>query len=112
MGRFLFLDRRRPPISRALNRNWLKNRTFFNEFGPRRTTSLLIDGKISRSRHKAHWQEERGVGWHYIAQGKPVQNACVERLNEHVFRGLPMARRIIEAWQLDYKPGWPGQPSA
>jgi len=37
MGRFLFLDRRRPPISRALNRNWLKNRTFFNEFGPRRT---------------------------------------------------------------------------
>ena len=81
----------------------------------------MIDGKISRSRHKAHWQEERGVGWHYIAQGKPVQNAFVEslngrfrdeRLNEHVFRGLPMARRIIEAWQLDYKPGWPGQPSA
>ena len=44
----------RPPISRALNRHWLKNRTFSNEFGPRRTTSLLIDGKISRSRHKAH----------------------------------------------------------
>jgi putative transposase len=58
-----------------------------------------------------HWQEERGVGWHYIAPGKPVQNAFVESLNgrfrdeclnEHVFRGLPMARRIVEAWRLDY----------
>ena len=54
------------------------------------------------------WQEERGVGWHYIAPGKPVQNAFVESLigrfrdeclNEHVFHGLPMARRIIEAWR-------------
>src|SRR6188472_4289678 len=57
------------------------------------------------------WQEERGVEWHYIAPGKPVQNAFVESLNgrfrdeclnEHVFRDLPMARRIIEAWRLDY----------
>ena len=57
------------------------------------------------------WQEERGVGWHYIAPGKPVQNAFVESLNgrfrdeclnEHVFQGLPMARRIIQAWRLDY----------
>jgi putative transposase len=57
------------------------------------------------------WQQERGVGWHYIAPGKPVQNAFVESLNgrfrdeclnEHVFHGLPMARRIIEAWRLDY----------
>ena len=57
------------------------------------------------------WQEERSVGWHYIAPGKPVQNAFVESLNgrfrdeclnEHVFRGLPMARRIVEAWRLDY----------
>jgi putative transposase len=57
------------------------------------------------------WQEERGVNWHYMAPGKPGQNAFVESLNgrfrdeclnEHVFRGLPMARRIIEAWRLDY----------
>ena len=57
------------------------------------------------------WQEEPGVGWNYIAPGKPVQNAFVENLNgrfrdeclnEHVFRGLPMARRIIEAWRIDY----------
>ena len=57
------------------------------------------------------WQQERGVGWHYIAPGKPVQNAIVESLNgrfrdeclnEHVFRGLPTARRIIKAWRFDY----------
>jgi putative transposase len=57
------------------------------------------------------WQEDRCVGWHYIAPGKPVQNAFVESfngrfrdecLNEHVFRGLPMANRIIEAWRIDY----------
>ena len=54
------------------------------------------------------WQQERVVGWRYIAPGKPVENAFVESfngrfrdeyLNEHVFRGLPMARRIIEAWR-------------
>jgi putative transposase len=58
-----------------------------------------------------HWQQERAVGWHYIAPGKPIQNAFVESfngrfrdecLNEHVFRGLPTARRIIEAWRRDY----------
>ena len=57
------------------------------------------------------WQQESGVGWHYIAPGKPIENAFVESfngrfrdecLNENVFRGLPMARRIIEAWRRDY----------
>ncbi len=27
------------------------------------------------------WQEERGVGWHYIAPGKPMQNAFIESFN-------------------------------
>jgi transposase InsO family protein len=49
--------------------------------------------------------------WHYIAPGKPVQSAFIESLNgrfrdecfnEHSFRGLQMARRIIEAWRVDY----------
>jgi putative transposase len=57
------------------------------------------------------WQQDTGVECHYIAPGKPVQNAFVESLNgrfrdeclnEHLFRGLPMARRIIEAWRIDY----------
>ena len=57
------------------------------------------------------WQEERGVLWHYIAPGKPQQNGFVESfngrfrdecLNEHLFRSLAVARRIIEAWRIDY----------
>lgn len=57
------------------------------------------------------WQEERGVGWHYIVPGKPVQSAFAESLigplrgeclNEHVFRGLSAAREMIEAWRTDY----------
>jgi len=57
------------------------------------------------------WVEETGIEWHYIAPGKPVQNAFVESfngrlrdecLNEHVFRSLTQARTIVEAWRIDY----------
>jgi putative transposase len=57
------------------------------------------------------WQEERSVLWHYIAPGKPQQNGFVESfngrfrdecLNEHLFSSLASARRIIEAWRIDY----------
>jgi putative transposase len=57
------------------------------------------------------WQQDTGVEWHYIAPGKPVQNAFVESLNgrfrdeclnEHLFRGLPMVRHTIESWRIDY----------
>ena len=27
------------------------------------------------------WADERHVGWHYIAPGKPIQNAFVESFN-------------------------------
>jgi putative transposase len=51
------------------------------------------------------WQEERGVEWHYIAPGKPMQNSFVESfngrlrdecLNEHLFTSYHHARDIIE----------------
>jgi putative transposase len=51
------------------------------------------------------------LDWHYIAPGKPVQNAFVESfnsrlrdecLNEHVFLSLAEARTTIEAWRDDY----------
>lgn len=57
------------------------------------------------------WSGDVGVEWHYIAPGKPQQNGFVESLNgrlrdeclnEHLFRNLPAARTIIEAWRLDY----------
>jgi putative transposase len=72
------------------------------------------------------WAGENGVGWHYIAPdiapGKPQQNGVIESfngrlrdelLNETLFRSLPHARALLEAWRRDYnqarphfKPGW------
>ncbi len=57
------------------------------------------------------WQQDRGVEWHYIAPGKPMQNGFVESfngrlrdecLNEHLFRSYRHARQIIEDWRIDY----------
>ena len=57
------------------------------------------------------WSQERGVEWHYIAPGKPAQNAFVESfnrrlrdecLNESLFTSLAQARYILAAWQQDY----------
>lgn len=39
------------------------------------------NGTELTSRAILAWQEDRGVEWHYIAPGKPVQNAFVESLN-------------------------------
>lgn len=57
------------------------------------------------------WQEDQSILWHHIAPGKPQQNGFVESfngrfrdkfLNEHLFGNLAAARRIIEAWRIDY----------
>ncbi|WP_091686925.1 IS3 family transposase [Methylocapsa palsarum] len=62
------------------------------------------------------WQEDNGVEWHYIAPGKPMQNAFVESLNgrfrdeclnECLFRSLPAARLVIEVWRVDYNANRP-----
>jgi putative transposase len=62
------------------------------------------------------WAEENAVAWHYIAPGKPQQNGFAESfngklrdecLNEHVFCSLAQARRIIEAWRVDYNTARP-----
>ena len=62
------------------------------------------------------WQQERGVEWHYIAPGKPMQNGFVESfngrlrdecLNEHLFANLKEARQIIEEWRIDYNTNRP-----
>ena len=56
------------------------------------------------------WQQERGVEWHYIAPGKPMQNGFVESfngrlrdelLNETAFRSLNHARELIAEWKED-----------
>jgi putative transposase len=57
------------------------------------------------------WSQERGVAWHYIAPGKPQQNAFSESfngrlrdecLNETLFTSLRHARTVLSAWRLDY----------
>jgi putative transposase len=62
------------------------------------------------------WADETGVGWHYIAPGKPQQNGHNESfngklrdelLNETLFRSLPHARAVLEAWRRDYNEARP-----
>ena len=69
------------------------------------------NGTELTSRAILQWQQDRSVEWHYIAPGKPMQNGFVESLNgrfrdeclnEHLFRSLPAARRLIEEWRIDY----------
>ena len=69
------------------------------------------NGTEMTSRAMLEWTNRTGVNWHYIAPGKPTQNGFVESLNgrfrdeclnEHLFRGLSAARRIIEDWKTDY----------
>src|SRR5262245_25523404 len=57
------------------------------------------------------WADDQRVAWHYIAPGKPVQNAFAESfigrlrdelLNETLFRSLAHAGAVLEAWRTDY----------
>jgi len=57
------------------------------------------------------WSQDSGVAWHYIAPGKPQQNAFIESfngrlrdelLNETLFGSLAHARAALAAWRLDY----------
>jgi putative transposase len=57
------------------------------------------------------WCQQTGVDWHYIAPGKPVQNAFIESfngsfrdecLNDTLFSTLIEARHAIRSWKEDY----------
>jgi len=57
------------------------------------------------------WAGTRKVGWHYIAPGKPTQNAFIESfngklrdelLNETIFVSLDHARHALAIWKDDY----------
>jgi len=57
------------------------------------------------------WADDHKVAWHYIAPGKPVQNAFAESfigrlrdelLNETLFRSLAHTRAALVAWRADY----------
>ncbi len=57
------------------------------------------------------WSQEAGIDWHYIAPGKPTQNAFIESfngrlrdelLNETLFSSLDHAREALADWKDDY----------
>ena len=57
------------------------------------------------------WCQEMRIEWHYIAPGKPTQNAFIESfngrlrdelLNETLFTTLAQARAVLAAWKNDY----------
>ena len=57
------------------------------------------------------WSQQSGVAWHYIAPGKPQQNAFIENfngrlrdelLNETLFSSLAHARAVLTKWRRDH----------
>jgi putative transposase len=74
------------------------------------------------------WADHTRVAWHYIAPGKPTQNAFIESfngrlrdelLNETLFTSLAQARVALRCWRADYNDarphsqlGWKNLPSS
>ena len=100
------------------------------DFGPARSPRARRDHRHTRQapdlrlrqRHRTDrttvlaWTQQRGVDWHYIAPGKPTQNAFIESfngrlrdelLNETLFSSLARARLLLEAWRADYNQNAP-----
>ena len=81
-------------------RQWGRPSTIVSDNGTELTSNAILS-----------WADDTGVGWHYIAPGKPQQNGVIESfngrlrdelLNETLFRSLPHARAVLEAWRGDY----------
>lgn len=62
------------------------------------------------------WADQSRVAWHYIAPGKPMQNAFIESfnrrlrdelLNETLFTSLAQARIALGCWRADYNDARP-----
>ena len=74
-------------------------------------TIVSDNGTELTSRAILEWQNESGVGWHYIMPGKPQQNGFIESfngrlrdecLNEEAFESLAHAKRVLSRWRHDY----------
>ncbi len=77
-----------------------KPRTIVSDNGTELTSNAIL-----------RWADDHKIDWHYIAPGKPVQNAFAESfigrlrdelLNETLFRSLSHARDALEVWRTDY----------
>jgi putative transposase len=74
-------------------------------------TLVMDNGPEFTSKAMFFWSRKTGVRLHFIQPGKPTQNAFVESLNgkfrdgclnQHWFRDLDDARRIIDDWRQHY----------
>ncbi len=72
---------------------------------------VVDDGPELRGRDLDRWAHENGVKLFFIDPGKPMQNGSIESFNGRFreecldpswFTSLPEARRVIEAWRVDY----------
>ena len=72
---------------------------------------VMDNGPELTSKALDQWAYDRGVRLRFIEPGKPQQNGYVESfngkfrdecLNEHWFMSLYDARRIVEAWRMEY----------
>lgn len=82
----------------------------------RPATCVSDNGPELTSMAILRWTQETGIDWHYIAPGKPTQNAFVESfngrlrdelLNETIFTSLPQARAVLDGWRTDYNTNRP-----
>ena len=74
-------------------------------------SATSVSGSELTSRAVLTWQNETGVVWHYIAPGKPTQNAFIERFNGSyrdgvldawVFTDLDQVREETARWLEEY----------
>lgn len=74
-------------------------------------TIVSDNGTEMTSMAVLQWCQETNIEWHYIAPGKPMQNAFVESfngsfrdecLNETLFSSLSEARKKVAEWKEDY----------
>jgi putative transposase len=79
--------------------------------GRRPDTIVSDNGTEYTSNAILQWTDQSGVGWHYIAPGKPQQNGFIESfngrlrdelLNETLFGSLAHARAALDKWRQDY----------
>ena len=72
---------------------------------------MIVSDNGTTSTAILRWSQERQVEWHYIAPGKPQQNAFIESfngrlrdelLNETLFGSLSHAREALAIWENDY----------
>jgi putative transposase len=87
-----------------------------------RRASFALGADRTSVRHRAdrmailRWSQETRVEWHYIAPGKPQQNAFIESsngrlrdelLNETLFTSLSHVGEALAAWRGDYNTARP-----